>query len=127
MVKVILAPGLLAHIRKSIIEGILQEELAVKDSSLKELIKHYYASGRVTLWGLKDALKGLWEEAKSEDYLLFYHAGGFPYVGKISFLYPFKDTAEQVEEATKIAEKVWGKDPRDGKTWSYLIFVYDVR
>lgn len=56
MVKIILAPGLLAHIRKSIIEGILQEESAVKDSSLKELIQHYYALGRVNLWGVKAAL-----------------------------------------------------------------------
>ncbi|MEM5867596.1 MAG: hypothetical protein QXG39_06720 [Candidatus Aenigmatarchaeota archaeon] len=127
MVRVFLAPGLLAHIRKSIIEGVQHEELAVKNSSLKELIQHHYASGRVTLWGIKDALRGLWERARPEDYLLFYHAGGFPYAGKISFLYPFKETAEQVEEAAKIAEKVWGKDPRDGKTWSYLIFVNDVR
>jgi predicted RNA-binding protein len=127
MVKVFLAPGLLAHIRKSIVEGIPQEELPIKDSSLNELIQRYYASGRVTLWGFKETLRGLWGKAKPEDYVLFYHGGEFPYVSKISFLYPFKDTAEQYEEATKIAEKVWGKDPRDGKTWSYLIFVYDVR
>jgi predicted RNA-binding protein len=127
MVKVILAPGLLAHIRKSIIEGIPLGDLAIRDSSLNELIQRFYASGKVTLWGFKEALKGLWSKAEPEDYVLFYHAGEFPYVGKISFLYPFKDVREQFEEATKIAEKVWGKDPRDGKTWSYLMFIHDVR
>jgi len=127
MVKVILAPGLLAIIRKRIVEGIPLEDLTIKDSSLNEFVQRYYASGKVTLWGFKEALKGLWSKTKPEDYVLFYHAGEFPYVGKISFLYPSKYTAEQAEEAAKIAEKVWGKDPRDGKTWSYLMFVYDVR
>lgn len=127
MVKVILAPGLLAHIRKSIIDGIPSGDLTIKDSSLNELVQCFYSSGKVTLWGFKEALKGLWKRAKPEDYVLFYHAGEFPYAGKISFLYPFKDVREQIEEATKIAEKVWGKDPRDGKTWSYLMFIHNVR
>lgn len=128
MTKVILAPGFLAHIRKSITEGVPLEKLTIKDSSLREFVQRFYASlGKVTLWGFKEALKGLWKEAKPGDYVLFYHAGEFPYVGKISFLYPFKDVTEQFEEATEIAEKVWGKDPRDGKTWSYLIFLNDIR
>jgi predicted RNA-binding protein len=127
MVKVILAPGLLAHIRRSVIEGVPLGVLTIRDSSLIELVQRYYSSGKVTLWGFKEALKDLWSKTEPEDYILFYHAGEFPYVAKISFLYPFKDVREQFEEATRIAEKVWGKDPRDGKTWSYLMFIHDVR
>ena len=63
MVKVFLAPGLLAHIRKSIVESIRSEELMSKDDSLNELIQRYYATGKVTLWGLKETLKGLWRKA----------------------------------------------------------------
>jgi len=127
MANVFILPGLLTHIRNSIIEGIPAENLQVKDSSLKKLIQRYYASNSIKLWGFKDTLKGLWKKVKPEDYALFYHGGEFPYVGKISFLYPFKDDEKQAEEAEKIAEKVWGKDPRDGKAWSYLMFIYDVR
>jgi hypothetical protein len=128
MVRVVLAPGLLVHLRKSVIDGIQLQDLTIRDSSLNELIQRYYSSGKVTLWGFKEALKGLWSEVERGDYVLFYHAGEFPYVGKILFLYPLKkNSREQFEEATKIAEKVWGKDPRDGKTWPYLIFIDDVR
>jgi len=41
--------GLLVRIRKSIIEGILPEELAIQDSSLNEFIQRFYALGNVTL------------------------------------------------------------------------------
>jgi len=43
MVNVILAPGLLAHIRKSIIEGVSLEELAIKDKLLNERIQQFYS------------------------------------------------------------------------------------
>jgi hypothetical protein len=73
-------------------------------------------------------IRAIWYAVKS---FLDFHGvevkGGFPYVGKISFLYPFEEAAEQIDEATGIAERVLGKDPRDGKTWSYLIFIYDIR
>jgi predicted RNA-binding protein len=124
--KIFLAPGLLAHIRKSVIEGVQADELIGRDSRLKELVQHHYVSTKARLWGLKDTLKGLWNQANHGDYILFYHAGNFEYAGKILFRYPFEAAAGQVEEATKIAEKVWGKDPQDGKTWSYLIFIGDI-
>jgi predicted RNA-binding protein len=127
LTNIILAPGLSAHIRKSIVEGVFLENLAVKDHSLNELIQRYYSSGKVTLWGFKEALKGLWKRLKPEDYMLFYQSGKFTHAGKIAFLYPFKDVSEQFEEAARIAEKVWGKDPKDGKTWPYLIFIHDIR
>jgi hypothetical protein len=73
------------------------------------LFNVFIPRGKVTLWGFKEVLKGLWSKAKPEDYVLFYHAGEFPYVGK--FPYTFKDTTEQAKEAAKIAEKVLGKDP----------------
>jgi len=126
MARIILAPGFPEYIRKSVVEGIPLKEFTTKDSSLNESVQRFYASsGRVTLWGLK-ALK-LWKETKSGDYVLFYRAGKFPYVGKVLFLYPRDDTEEQLEEATKIAEKVWGRNSRDGKTWPYLIFLHDIR
>lgn len=86
MVRVVLAPGLLVHLRKSVIDGIQLQDLTIRDSSLNELIQRYYSSGKVTLWGFKEALKGLWSEVERGDYVLFYHAGEFPYVGKILFL-----------------------------------------
>ena len=41
--------GLLVRIRKSIIEGIPPQELAIQDSSLNEFIQRFYALGNVTL------------------------------------------------------------------------------
>jgi hypothetical protein len=47
--KIFLAPGLLAHIRKSVIEGVQPDELAGRDSRLNELVQHHYISTKARL------------------------------------------------------------------------------
>jgi hypothetical protein len=42
--KIFLAPGLLAHIRKSVIEGVQADELVGRDSHLNELVQHHYVA-----------------------------------------------------------------------------------
>jgi hypothetical protein len=49
--KIFLAPGLLARIRKSVIEGVQPDELAGRDSRLNELVQHHYISTKARLWG----------------------------------------------------------------------------
>ncbi len=112
------------------VNGIPQQVLDVRDPSLKDFIQRHYASGRVLLWGFKEAAKGSWRRAGPGDYIVFYvlNTRKFLYAAKILFLYPFNEgRADQVREAERIAERVWGRDPVDGKTWPYLFFLHDVR
>jgi predicted RNA-binding protein len=127
IVNVFVTPGLLAHIRISIMDGIQPRNFRTEDNALNKFIQRHYTSAPIKLWGVKESIKGIWEKVKPDDWILFYHSGNFPYCGKVLFLYPFQTTTEQLREAARLAEDVWGKDPRDGKTWPYLLFLVDVR
>jgi len=124
--RVFLAPGFFKNIKRSIENGVKINELDIRDSLLKEEILKHYHNGIVKLWALKETLYSRWLSISKGDYVLFYHAGKFIYVGRVIFKYPFENKPEQVEVGSYLAESVWGKDI-DGKTWPYLFFLEDVR
>ena len=127
MADVFLAPGLLAHIRRSIIDGVRIDEMDIRDPSLKEAVIRRYGTAPIRLWAVKDTLKPRWSKVKPGDRVLFYHAGSFRYAGNVVLTYPFAEEPGQIEVGERLAESVWGRDPRNGKTWPYLIFLADAR
>jgi transcription initiation factor IIE alpha subunit len=126
--EIFLAPGMYRNIKRSIVEGVnIKELLDIKDITLKQEILEHYGKGTIKLWALKETLFNRWISIKEDDYILFYHAGKLIYASKVAFKYPFAPSVVgQLDVASSIAEKVWGRDV-DGKTWSYLLFLKDVR
>ncbi|MEM2123389.1 MAG: hypothetical protein QXE79_07110 [Candidatus Bathyarchaeia archaeon] len=125
--KVFLAPGFFKSIKRSIIDGIKVDELDIRDPILKEKILESYSGEAVKMWGLKEPLHSRWVDISDGDYVLFVHAGKLIYASRVCFKYPFADDPNQREVGDYMAESIWGKDAEDGRTWSYLIFLKDVR
>jgi len=124
--KVFLAPGLFKNIKRSVIEGVNINELDIRDPSLEEKIKKAYGNNPIKLWALKESLYSRWVSINEDDYILFYNAGKFIYVGKVYFKYPFAESSQQVSFGNSLAESIWGKDV-DGKTWPFLLFLKEVK
>ena len=82
----------------------------------KKSIEHLYPDGKVKLWGLKPDSRDAWESIKEGDYIVFYCDNRYICSAQVAFK----------TENEKLALKVWGKD-KDGKTWSLLLFLNDVR
>jgi hypothetical protein len=123
MPNVFLAPGSAARIQKSIKEGISLEEINPKEQNLIKLIGKI--SPPIKMWGVKQSAKniGIWKDVKEGDIILFYSGGKFIFRGDVAFTYPLKESEEQLNEARRIAEIVWGRDARNRETWPYLIFL----
>ena len=129
MVNVFLVPGFLKNIKRSVIEGVQKSELDFEsDPSLADLIDREYGTSPIKLWAVKETKKlvGIWKKCAKGDLFLFYHGGKFLFVGELLFKYPFVDSRSQVDVGAKLAEVIWGKHI-DGKTWSYLLFLTNVR
>ncbi len=124
--KVFLASGFFKNIKRSVMDGVKADELEVRDHLLKEKILKYYGDGPIKLWALKEPLHDRWASIDEEDYVLFYHAGKFIYVGRVSFKYPFAEENKQIKAGGYLAESVWGRDV-NGETWPLLFFLKDVR
>jgi hypothetical protein len=123
---IFLAPGLFKNIKRSLMDGVKNDELDIRDPILKEKVVGCYGEDAVKLWALKETLCNRWISISKGDYILFYHMGKFIYAGKVSFKYPFTVKPEHVEVGSYLAESVWGKDV-DGKTWPHLFFLEDVK
>jgi predicted RNA-binding protein len=121
MPNVFLAPGLAAHIRRSIEEGVSLEEINPNEQNLIRLIGKIRPP--IRMWAVKQSIKNKWKTVKEGDIILFYSRGKFIFRGDVAFTYPLKESEEQLNEARRIAEIVWGRDARDGETWPYLIFL----
>lgn len=86
-----------------------------------------YPTG-IYVYGIKTEEE--WKQVKEGDYVIFYVLGAnsFEFIGRVAFTYPFNlDDKNQVKEAERIAEELWGKDEVDEKTWPFLIFLDSVR
>ena len=126
MAKVFLAPGLLQHIKRSVIDGVELQELDIQDQTLLDLVRAEYRDSKIKLWAVKDTLVGYWKRCQPGDLLLLYNGGIFQYSGEVAFRYPTAEDPFQLQVASRLAETVWGKDV-DGRTWPYLIFLRNVR
>mgnify|MGYP001626269988 CR=1 FL=1 len=124
MPNVFLAPGLAAHIRRSIEEGVSLSEIDPKEQDLLRLIEE--VKPPIRMWAVKQSIKNRWRAIQRGDIILFYREGRFIFMGEVAFTYPLRESEDQLREASRIAEAVWGRDPKDGETWPYLIFLSKV-
>lgn len=125
-VKVFLAPGLFKNIKRSVIDGVIISEMDIVDPLLKERILREYQRDVIKLWAFKETLYNLWNSMSEGDFILFYNSGKFLYSGRARFKYPFEDIPGQVENGSRLAESIWGRDV-DGRTWPYIVFLRDVK
>ena len=126
MAKVLLAPGLMVHINRSVAEGVRLEELEITDKDLTDALRAQYASGPVKIWGLKPSQEHLWNKVELGDILLSYNSKRFIYSSVVCFKYTSQPSQASVRVAESIAQRVWGLDVQ-GNTWPYLLFLKDVR
>jgi len=126
MGKVLLAPGLMVHIDRSVASGVRIEELGIVDRELADKLHMQYGSSAVKVWGLKSSQEHLWNKVELGDLLLCYNNKRFVYSAVVCLKYPFLASPISMREAESIAQKVWGHDVQ-GNTWPNLLFLKDIR
>jgi len=126
MGKVLLAPGLMVHINRSIADGVRLGELDVADKELAGALRTQYASGPLRAWGLRVSQERLWKDIEAGDILLSYNSKRFIYSSAVCLKYPFRGDPAFVRVAESIAHRIWGRDVQ-GKTWPYLLFLNDLK
>jgi len=126
MGKVLLAPGLMVHINRSVADGVRLEELEISDKDLADALRAQYVSGPVKVWGLKSSQEHLWNKVELGDILLSYNSKRFIYSSVVCLKYPSQPSQASVRVAESIAQRVWGRDIQ-GNTWPYLLFLKDIR
>lgn len=72
---------------------------------------------RLYIWGNSLGKKGSWENMKLGDFVAFYAAGEFVYVGKCILK----------KHSPEIARQLWGNIKKKDTTWEYVFFLDELR